>query len=219
MNLRQMIDRFRREVSDEEKPYLWTDDEVTDYANDAVDEACRRAMLLVDSSSSVTEIPISIGDHTLELDESIIYVRRARLSSASHPLVPIVSRTMDEREPGWEDARTSTPRIFVPDWETGKIRIYPPAAAADTLKLTVARAPTADEELSSDGDTPVIPRRYHTSLLDWVKHRAYLKPDADTFNPDKAQKFADSFAGEFGPPSAAIDEHWAAEQYYDVGEF
>lgn len=221
MNLSQLIDRFRREVADTVKPYIWSDDEAVGYANDAVSEACRRAMLVVDSSSSMTEIRIAAGDAVIELDESIIYVRRAKLDSSSAALTPIVSRTMDERFPGWEAAGRSAPRVFVPDWESGKIRLYPPANAEDTLRMTVVRVPTEKEELSLSAaeGAPIIPRRYHASLLDWMKHRAYIKPDTDAFNPDKAGKFAESFAVEFGPPSAAIDEHWAAEQYYDVGDF
>ena len=48
-------------------------------------------------------------------------------------------------------------------------------------------------------------------------HLAYLKQDADTFDPKRASQHEERFTAEFGAPSAAIDEHFGAEQYYDVG--
>lgn len=215
MNLRNFIDDFRRDVRDLGKPPMWTDPEIIDFVNQAEDEACRRAGLLVDSSSGVTEISVSAGDYAVDLDASVIYVRRVRVQGGQ-VLQPRVSRSMDEDAPGWEDALPGNPVVFVPDWESGKLRIWPPFSAAATLRLTVVRTPL--NEMIEDDDEPEIPRRYHKSLLDWVKFLAYQKQDADTMDLVKAAKFEERFTAEFGPPSAAIDEHWAAEQYYDVGD-
>lgn len=214
MNLRNFIDDFRRDVRDLGKPPMWSDAEIIDYANQAEDEACRRAGLLVDSTTDVTEVAMSADEHTVELDQSIIYVRRVRVQGGQ-VLFPRVARSMDEDAPGWEDTTAGSPVVFVPDWESGKLRVWPPFAQAATLRLTVVRTPR--NEMAEEIDEPEIPRRYHKSLLDWMKHLAYQKPDADTMDLAKAAKFEERFTAEFGPPSAAIDEHWAAEQYYDVG--
>lgn len=214
MNLRNFIDDFRRDVRDLGKPPMWSDAEIIDYANQAEDEACRRAGLLVDSTTDVTEVAMSADEHTVELDQSIIYVRRVRVQGGQ-VLFPRVARSMDEDAPGWEDTTAGSPVVFVPDWESGKLRVWPPFAQAATLRLTVVRTPR--NEMAEEIDEPEIPRRYHKSLLDWMKHLAYQKQDADTMDLAKAAKFEERFTAEFGPPSAAIDEHWAAEQYYDVG--
>lgn len=216
MNLRELIDRYRLDTGDQVRPYLWSDEEITSYANEAEDETCRRAGLLVDSSSELTQLDVSAGDTTAELGEGVIYVRRVRLLSNGQGLVPRVSRAMDEEIPGWEDASPATPIVFVPDWESGKLRFWPPFAAADTLRLTVVRTPS--RPMCADSDSPEIPRRYHAGLLNWMKHLGYQKQDADTFDAAKASRFEERFSAEFGPPSAAIDEHWAAEQYYGIGE-
>ena len=216
MNLRDLIGRFRRDTQDTAAPYLWTDDEITDYANEAVDEACRRASLIVDSSSPLTEIDVGAGESLLTLDESVIRVRRAVLVSSGRRLVPRVARSMDEEVPGWESNTASSPLVFVPDWESGKIKLWPPTKTADVVRITAVRTPL--EPMTEDADVPEIPRRHHVGLLDWMKHLGYLKRDADTFDPKKATEHETRFSAEFGPPSAAIDEHWAAEQYYDIGE-
>lgn len=216
MNLRDLIDRFRLDTQDLQAPFAWTDDEIRDYANEAEDEACRRASLLVDSSSASTEIDVAAGEAVLELDESVIYVRRAILVSTGRRLVPRVVRAMDDEVPGWESNQASSPVVFVPDWESGKLRLWPPSAKVDVVRTTIVRTPL--KPMSNELDTPEIPRRHHAGLLDWMKHLGYLKRDTDTFDPKKASEHEERFTAEFGPPSAAIDEHWAAEQYYDIGE-
>jgi hypothetical protein len=216
MNLRQLIDQFRADTRDQQSKYMWTDDEIIGYANEAVDEACRRALLLVDSSSTASEASLGIGESEIDLHDSVIYVRRVRISGA-HALQPCVSREMDERVPGWEDSQASTPMLFIPDWETNKIKVWPPASAAVEIKMTVIRTPL--NEMSEDEDEPEISGRYHRALLDWMKFLGYSKQDADTMDAAKALKFEERFAGEFGLPQTAKDEQWGREQYYDVGAY
>ena len=71
-------------------------------------------------------------------------------------------------------------------------------AEADTLALTVYRG--ALKPLSADIDTgkPEIPERFHERLMDWVLHRAYLKQDAETFDPAKAAQSLALFIQSFG---------------------
>jgi len=215
MNLGQLRTRYRRATGDTKAPYLWRDEEIDDSANDAVDEACRRSNLIVDSSSNVAVAYASAGDEYIALDPAIIYVRRVTRASTGTPLTPRVSRAMDESVPGWENARASVPVVFVPDWETGKLRLWPPTVADETFRMTVIRTPL--NPMIEDEDEPEIAPRFHGALLDWMLHLGYLKQDADTFDPKKAAQHEERFMGEFGQPSAAIDETFGAEQYYDIG--
>ena len=217
MNLGELKSAFRSAVMDMVKPYLWSEDEVTEYAAEAEMEACRRAHLIVDSTSDLASATVSAGDPAVPYDGRIIRVRRARLASQSRPLTILVQRALDESVPGWESAAASTPRVLIPDWETGSYRLYPPPVLDDTLLMSVVREPL--NELAADDDTPEINRRYHRSLINWMRFRAYSKPDPDTANPGLAKEALALFEGEFGEKSRAIDEHWANEQYYDVGDF
>lgn len=215
MNLSELRDLFRYTTGDTAKPPLWKDEEIDEYANDAVDEACRRANLIVDSTSDLAQVSLSAGDSYFDIDESIIYIRRAILASVGRTLCPKVSRSMDEEVPNWEAATASVPMVFVPDWNTGKVALWPPSSSADTIRMTVIRTPK--DEMVNDEDEPEIAKRFHRALLDWMLHLGYLKQDADTFDPKKAAQHEERFAGEFGPPSSAIDETFGAEQYYDIG--
>lgn len=213
MNKGQLRARWRRDVKDTVKPYLWSDDDFDDWINEAENEAARRAFLLVDSTSTLTQVDLAAGDIGIDLDPRIIFVRRALLSKGK-PLVPRVARAMDDEVPGWENSMASTPIVFVPDWQSRYLRLWPPTRLADTAKLTVVRLPA--KRLEDDTDSPEIPEQDHLHLLDWVKFRCYDAQDCDGYDPEKSAKHEKKFIARFGE-STSIGEHWALEQYYDVG--
>ena len=53
MTVAEFIERFRLEMADNAAPYLWSDEEIVAYLNEAVDEACIRASLIEDSTTPV----------------------------------------------------------------------------------------------------------------------------------------------------------------------
>jgi hypothetical protein len=215
MTLLEMIEACRTDrLDDVAEGSLWSDPELTRYLNEAQDEACRRARLLVDSSTAeICSIAVSAGKALYALDSRIIFVRRAKLASRSKPLRFVSYLDLDEECPGWED-RTGTVQWVIPDFETGKLRTYRTATAADTMNLTVVR--TALEPMTSDGHEPEIPPRFHYSLTAWACHRAFSKPDVDCIDPKRAEGALAEFEREFGPKSPAIDEiYQAMKQPFD----
>lgn len=218
MNAGDIITLFRREVDDEATPYLWSDAEAMEYLNDAHNEACRRLRALVDSSTTaICQLTVPTTGIAV-LDERVLFVRSVRFSGRT-PLRRMNMQDMAEYLPTWEDASATTyPEAFVPDWETGKLRFHPPPSAQLTALLTVVRDPLA--EMNSLDDEPEIAARYHRSLRHWMAHRAYLKPDAETFRPQAAADALALFEREFGPKSSAIDEAWIQrEQYQNDGTY
>ncbi len=56
---------------------LWSLAEWTEYANDAEREACIRANLLLDQTSSMAVLAVSSGKATYGLNEKVLIVKRA----------------------------------------------------------------------------------------------------------------------------------------------
>lgn len=214
MNKGELRDQVRTDIKDQSSPKFFSDAQLDTWINEAETEACRRALLLIDSTSTAASIDISAGDIGGDLHPSVIYIRRARLASTKRPLYPRVSRSMDEDIPSWEEDKASTPQVFVPDWQTGYLRLWPPTRIADTVSMTVVRIPL--NTMVSDEDSPEIKPHYHLMLLDWVKHRCYATQDYDLYDPKKSDMHKAEFVRNFGE-SRPIDEHWAQEQYFDVG--
>src|SRR6266404_4709307 len=105
MQLIDLITLFRTEAGDETEPFLWSPDEVIEFANDAQDEACRRARLLVDSSTAgICSIAVTAaGLGVVTLDPRVVFVRRARFATML-PLKRMNMQDMESFNPFWQDA-------------------------------------------------------------------------------------------------------------------
>jgi hypothetical protein len=213
MTLQDLITLFRNEADDATEPYLWDDEEVIDFANEAESEACRRSRLLVDSTSALTQLlvdPLDAG--VISLDPSIVFVRRAMLAGR-RPLHRMTVRDLDAHNPYWMNAGPAVPLAYVTDFQTGAILLHPVPAAEDMLLLTVVRTPLV--EMRSLEDSPEIAPRFHRSLRYWMLYRAYSKQDSQANDPKKAADSLALFEQEFGKKSSAIDENWIAHEQMD----
>ena len=184
---------------------LWSLAEWTEYANDAENEACIRADLLIDKSSALTNISVLAGIATYAVDSKIREVKRVKLSSGTEPLVKTSRRVLDATYPNWE-SDSGTVRSWFPD-ESNKITLYKKPAAAATLNLMILRLPLAAMALADKLTvSPEIDEQYHEGLLDWMLHRAYSKQDSETLDTGKAKEHLKRFTARFGerPPAAAF---------------
>jgi len=212
-----MRELLRQELDDEAAPYLWSDIELNAFLVDAENEACRRARLLVDSSTAaVCQISITAGDVTAgtasySLDSRVVSVRRAKTSERTKPLARTTRLEMDEMRSGWDDDVGSIEAFLTED--TGKILFWRIPDVTQTISMTVVRTPLV--EMNDDEDSPEIPSRYHYSLLYWAKYRAYMKQDTETKDENKALENEALFTAEFGPRRTALDEAFEMQHGYD----
>ncbi len=211
MTLEEMIEIARLRSDDLVDGKLWSDLEWTEYANDAVNEAARRSRLIADSSTAaVCQIALNATDTTYALHDSIIFIKRAKLTGESTPMGRAHSADLDRCMPGWED-ETGIPLAYVPNMDSHQFRPYPKPDGAYTVNLSVIRTPL--EPLALDADIPEIASRHHINLIHWMLHRAYLKLDSETYNPGKAEESLKLFEAEFGKRSTAQDEAWIAREH------
>jgi hypothetical protein len=206
MNLSEIIIAAQNQADEVlDKPdLLWTEAEWTEYANDAENEACIRANILIDKTSALATIAVISGTATYSIDEKILLIKRAKLLSGTEPLVKTSRRVLDATYSNWE-VDTGTVRSWLPD-DTNKITLYKSPIASDTLSLMISRLPLeamllADKLIVS----PEIDTQYHLGLIDYMLHRAYSKQDAETLDLGKAKEHLARFTKRFGErPSASI---------------
>lgn len=196
MLVEDFITRFRSAVHDVAIPPFWSGEEVVSYLNEAVQEACERAKLIEDRSMALTLVP---GQDTYSLHASVFEIKR--LALRGRPLDETSVEELDADMPGWE-GRTGTPRYFIFEPSSGAqaamVRLVPTPTAADAVALTVYRGALKALSEDRDQERPEIPERFHARLMDWLMHRAYLKQDADTFDPNKAATSLGLFVQTFG---------------------
>ena len=202
MDVAGFINKFRTDMGDTEVPYLWSDEEIVDYLNEAVDEAAERAMLIEDSTSlACSRIAVTAGEASYALHDSVIRVTRVAFNGSR--LSPTSVEAEDDGDTNWEN-RKGLPTRFIVNGNASSIRLVPDPVAPGTLAMTVNRR--ALTPLTADNDTaaPELKGIYHARLMTWMYRCAYLKQDAETFDRGKAAEYEGTFERAFGErPSAA----------------
>ena len=212
MNFEDIKAEARRLADDNDsQKYLWSDAEWLAWANEAQDEACRRARLIVDSTTAACcQITLANATATYDIDDRVLFIRRAKLTGRAPVLGRVSYRDLDREIPGWE-SETGEPRGYIPDMDDRKFRPYPIPNASGTVTLTVIRLPLYCMETIQD--EPEIRPHLHRKLIPWMLYRAYSKQDAETRDEKKAAMWLAEFEAEFGKRSTAIDEMWLEREH------
>lgn len=198
MTLADLIRRFRVLADDKVQPYLWADEDLIDWLNDAQDQAAVRGRLLrEDANPAVCSIPLSVGVHTYPLHATVYEIAILRLipAGAERPrTIFLKSREWLNREfPGWRD--DPNPARYAIQEDT-TLRLVGGFNAGDTLALECYRLPL--KQLTMDTSKPEIHVSHHAHLIQWALHRAFGVPDSDNFDPQRAEKAEREFTAYFG---------------------
>lgn len=199
MNLQELINELRIALTDEVEPYLWSDEVLTSYLNEAVQESCERALLIEDmTTEAVCRIALQPAQAVYRLHQSVLKVERALVDGK--PLTETSIERLDEGMANWE-ARRGEPRqyVFVQAGGAGQpaIQLVPEPVAPGLLKLRVYRGALVPMA-AAETDAPEIPVRHHRKLMNWALRCAYLRPDADGYDRDRAQLHEAMFERDFG---------------------
>ncbi len=228
----ELVQYLREDILDDAVvPYLWPDLFLLRALNYAEVQACRRAHLLIDSTTvldsgtagtastagqqALCKFSVVAGTSTYTLSRKILQVRRCQLASQARPLKgPLTYAELDDFMPGWQGTCGTTgiivgsagsggiPTLFLN--EPGHLVILVLAPSTDdTAYLVVSRLPLIPFTLNT---APEIDEKDHEGLLNWAAHLAYSKNDAETYNPQKARDHAAKFTEQFGElPDAYTD--------------
>lgn len=195
MTAGELLSLFRSEMSDLEKPYLWADSEVYSYADDAQRMFCRFTDGIGDASTpAVVELAVTdaLGAGFLDLHPSILKVRDVTRTDTGAD-VPVVNRE-DMLARGWRfDGRIGPVRALIVGEQDRKARVWPAPSEDVTLQLLVFRMPLQTITEDSEDVQMELSTEHHRHLLLWMKHLAYSKQDAETFDKTKAAEFETRF--------------------------
>jgi len=219
MTLAELIAKFRTDADDIAEGTLASDENVTDWLNEAEEEAALRARLIHESvNSAICEISISAGDTVYPLHESIFDITRADFTpDGGTPVqIQIYDRIeLDRLRPGWRVASESLRDIIQQDTS---IRTGCIPNVAGTLKIECYRAPldlmTVDQ---AETVSPEIGRAHHRHLVQWALYKNYSRPDAEVHDPKRAAMALEEFARIFGehPDADMRRSHQANRPLYN----
>lgn len=185
-------------LADDVEPYLWSDDALLIFANEAIVEACRRAPLIY----RVKTVSIVAGTAEYTLNKAIRQILVAKMALQLDPLLQKTDYDLSvSASPDWR-SRNATPINYIREKHT--LTLYPNPVVNDTLSLTCTCLPESDFDLEEDIDA-----EYHESLVYWIVYRAFMKKDVDAYDPVKAEAFLEKFTAAFGVKKSAKYEQVA----------
>ena len=200
MNTSELYDAFRSEVADTARPYLWSDADVFRYMADAHRMYVRLIGGIADFDSVATSLDVVAGESLFTIHPSVLRVMRATRRSDGGQIEVINStdlgkiRSIDYSQVKQLqlDSKAGTVRYMMigANKKSGKWVQIP--ETNDTVDLMVYRLPL---QIVSDADQEIyeVDEEHHIHLLDWMKHLAYKKQDADTFDKGRSDQFKADF--------------------------
>lgn len=196
MKIQDLISLFRKQVQDVQAPHLWDDEEILAYIIDAQDQMVRYFGGISDiSTTALTDLSVVASTPTSTFSRYILRIRSIRLLTSKRN-VDIIS----ESDLGKEYKRDygNMTRVFLDDSDVGPV--YTAVIGLEDYKLRWIKVPNVSEtarmhiyrlpypRITSQETALEIEEQHHMHLLPWVKHLAYGKQDAETFDKEASER-------------------------------
>lgn len=201
MTLAELIAAYRIDANDKVLPYFASDEVVTDWLNEAEAEAAIRGRLLHESADpAVCRVAVEAGRSVYPLPLSLYELTHHRLRYPGRErdclLYLVTTEHLDGFMPDWRE-RQGEPQYLIQD--DTSLRLVPEPQHECVLILEGYRLPMAPMLLAEkDTASPEINSTHHRHLVQWALHRGFSIPDADSFDPGRANTAAQAFARYFG---------------------
>ena len=183
MNTAELLAVFRAEVRDTAQPYLWSDELVYGYIDDAQKQFCRDTYGLADSRSFKIQVKDD-GTEWYSLDPRILKIRNAFDTSTGVEVPLVAAEKMQLRGVRFNGAVGQT-KVIVVGLGDNAVRVWPKPNVAMSIELHTFRLPSD----AGAGDDLEIDPQHHRHLLYWVKHLAYDMQDSQTYDKQASDKY------------------------------
>lgn len=210
MELGQILSATREALDDTTPPFLYGDEELIRYLNNAVNEVAIRTRCLMDDSGAAARIATVPDQARYDVAPEVLVVRAAHITGRKNPLIRTTAAQLDRLHPGWSHEPDTTltqraPEYVLFDPQQRTLILYPAPREAGTLYLRVWRLPYETERMEAPDDEPAVVLPDPESLKHWALHEAYLKKDSELYDPQRAGQHEEIFERRFGTRPTAHD--------------
>lgn len=183
-NLLQIRNQFRNLIGDKQEPYMFNNDEITDYINEAYYEACRRAKFFrktdFNDVNFIGRINLVQGQSVYTINSKILKINHIYRSDTTKIEV-IDYRDMAGK---WKTRESNRVQYIVIGEDNDSFTVYPTPNQNDYLVMNVDYLP---DLLLEDNDIPLIPEQWHSKLVDYALFRGYQKNDSELLHVKKTE--------------------------------
>lgn len=176
----------------------------------------------IEATRTVTRIPITSGVHTYRLHPKILKVKRVKPDSLGYPIMQRTVYSLDSQSiivsVNSLDASWETSLWYYSNWEdetghlynyiedNGSIRLVGTPDEDDILWMITSRLPKYKYTVNDTLLTPETAAQYHADMVEWMLRLAFMKPDSETTDLQRATYHEKQYDKLFGfRPSAAQD--------------
>ena len=214
--LREAILNDRTDRVDGSSDYLWTDETLVTYINEAQRRFAVQGLVLRDGSTDeVVNVRLVAGQNVYALHESILGVISAKavdrdcdLTRVGHAVLAAYRAPTDRwidpgtftgLQPGYPVAYATDEFLSDQDNDSlmqATMRVFPtPTAEYDgkLVKLRVVRKPIDRFSVNGLSATPELPEDHHIEMLDYAAYLALRIVDDDAGAPKRAAEFKATF--------------------------
>jgi hypothetical protein len=198
MTLGELIKLARIRLDDRVPEYLWSDAELTEFANTAVEEAADRTRCLRDTYTT----PTAVGVYEYTFPFTPLWVHRAWYTNPANGVREQVKFSSTQEFftlTQFGNFSGTPPRFFASADTWATVRLNPIPSEVGTLLFEYSRLPSEDERMVGAGDEPIIPTEMHRDLVHWIVYEAFTLRDSDTREKNGADKAEARFDRRFGP--------------------
>jgi hypothetical protein len=185
---KDLLDLFRSEIDDRVEPFLWSDEDVLGYMDDAQKMFCRLTDGIADASTAcVAQLQVDASTTWLDTHPSILKFRSLKRADTGRPVAVLNEEEMADHGM-YFDGTTGPVRALIVGMEANRARVWPDSSEAVTLQAMVFRLPIKPLDEGFE-----VAQEHRRHLLHWVKSLAYLKHDAETYDKTKSAEFEAKF--------------------------
>ncbi|MGL6290513.1 MAG: DUF6682 family protein [Silanimonas sp.] len=200
MTLGELLTAARELLDDTVEDFLWSEEKLTRYANNAVREVCLRTRCMKDDSAPRCRVALVPGTDTYAVDPSFLVIAKAQLWGQSFELHRSTTEEVSRMLPGWDVGcvQPAKPEFIVFDRVQNTIRVAPSPDQAYDLHLKVMRLPDEDERMEGPDDEPVVSVVAAEEMKHWIAHEAFMEKDSERYDPERSAAHLRIFTDRFG---------------------
>lgn len=186
-----LITMFRSLMHDAVAPYMHTDPELYFYMTEGEAEIARRTLCIQDVTSAAVTYAVLADEPNVTLNDAIVRVRYAWwLENGGEYKLDIDSLDSMVAQGVRILSQAGRPNTFMTGTGTNQARLYPIPQNDGSVVLSVYRTPLQPLSASAQFE---IPLQYRAALLEWMRYRAYMKEDSETYDPTKGGQAQNTF--------------------------
>ena len=187
-SLDQLISQFRVQMDDNAQPYLWDEDRIVEWIDEAQKVFAERTRIFK-GKENIAALVASDGE--VVIPAYVTEIRKAKYVGSALPLELLNFNDVErgalysdyglELTGDWEDL-TGTPRGLIKDYATGVGRLVPKPTADGSVDIFYYRLPLRDVT-SSSSKLELTDTRHQRLMVVYARAMAYGDHDADVYDP------------------------------------